>query len=990
MPMATMYRSQRASSQATVLLCDAAAVIVISTALAAVFGWAIRSPALVQVLPSYPPLYPASALALAAAGAGMWGLAHGSPRWVLSGAGVAFLLGALALVEYAAGVDLGIDRLLFVGGVVSEVVPERLPGRMAASTAGCFILTAVSLTLGLAQSPRVRRAGSALTATVVGAFALITFVCYAGGVLDEFRFDVLAGMPIHASVNFGLIAGALVAVAWEDGASAPAGEPLPHWAPWAAGLASLTITLFVWRALVSQHRRQLIAETRAQAFVARHDLERATDALVTTLRVLPATPPTAPDTGETWTATMRRLQAEVPGLMAALRTDRSLNVHIPGKTSASDAALSRALRAALRARETPSGSLTRDSVLVGVAPTTDRQRLFTLAVPICGGGECTGYLVALLNAQRFLGNALHGAAPGYYMVISARGERLFRPAKANVAGSSVAQVVSVDLGSLHLDIEAWPTEERLAVVHPELPDVVAALGILLSGLLVLTFWLVRRFLLQARLQERARMSLALETATDGVWEWDVRSGTGTVSDALWRRLGYDAGDLPWANSLKQWRALVHPDDERRMQHALERHLAGESSTFEVEYRAKARDGDWHTIVERGRVAERDIRGRPLIVLGIAADVTERKRADEALAANERRFRAMFDSAFQFQCLLDLDGRCLEVNRAVLEFAGATTTEVRGRYLWEMPWWQGLNQEQRERVRRACAEAVEGRTVRYELEWVGTAGPALVDFSIKPILDGEGRVGQLLAEGRDVTDRWRAENAMREMETLSTMGRLAARVAHEVNNPLAGIQNSFLLIKDAVPESHPYHSYVGAIEREIARISAVTRQLYETYRPEPDGALDSSVQVILSDAVNLLRQVNRGAKVNVEVDAGGVPAKLPVPGALLGQAAYNLVQNAIEASPPGGVVRVVATMEDSVFLLSVCDQGPGVPAHLREQIFAPFFSTKSGGRTSGMGLGLALVRRSVDALGGRIELRDRAGGGTEFRIQIPLPRGEDTR
>ena len=90
----------------------------------------------------------------------------------------------------------------------------------------------------------------------------------------------------------------------------------------------------------------------------------------------------------------------------------------------------------------------------------------------------------------------------------------------------MAQVVSLDLGSLHLDIEVWPTDERLAVVHPELPDVVAALGLLLSGLLVLTFWLVRRSLLQTRLEQRARLSLALETATDGVWEWDVRSNTG--------------------------------------------------------------------------------------------------------------------------------------------------------------------------------------------------------------------------------------------------------------------------------------------------------------------------------------------------------------------------------------------------------------------------------------------------------------------------------
>jgi PAS domain S-box-containing protein len=986
--MTAMFRPPRASSPATGFLCDAIAVIVIATALGAIVGWIIGNPTLVQVLPNYPPLYPGSALGLAAVAAGLWGLAHRSRRWVWTGGAIALLLSGLALVEYAAGVDLGVDRLLFVGGVVPDLGRDRFPGRMVMSTAVSFALTAAALALGLARLAWLRRAGSALTAAVVGAFALVTFVCYAGGVLDEFRFDVLAGMSIQASLGLGLIAGGLIAIAWEE-ETAGGAWALPHWAPWAVGLASLTITVFVWRALVAQHQRQLAAETRSQALVARHDLESATDALVTTLRVLPGSALVDQDSAENWPGTLRRLLNEVPGMMAALRTDRSLNVHVPGKTSASDSSLSRALRAALRARETPSGRLTRDSVLVGVAPTTDRQRLYTLAVPICGGGECTGYIVALLNAQRFLANALHGATPGYHAVVSARGERLFRPPDLTTAGVAVAQVVSLDLGSLHLDIEVWPTQERLAVVHPQLPDVVAALGLLLSGLLVLTFWLVRRSLLQTRLEQRARLSLALETATDGVWEWDVRNDTGTVSDALWRRLGYGPAELSLVNSLRQWRALAHPDDERRVQQALERHVAGESASFEVEYRIKARDGDWHTIVERGRVAERDIRGRPLIVLGIAADVTERKRADEALAANERRFRAMFDSAFQFECMLGLEGECLEANRGMLEFAGATMQQVRGLKLWDTPWWRGTTEEQRERLRRACADALQGRTVRYEIEWTGTAGPALIDFSIKPILDGEGRVAQLLAEGRDVTDRWRAENAMREMETLSSMGRLAARVAHEVNNPLAGIQNSFLLIKDAVPESHPYHSYVGAIEREIARISAVTRQLYETYRPDPDGRRESSVQTILSDAATLLRQVNRNAKVNVEVDAVGVPPKLPVPGALLRQAAYNLVQNAIEASPPGGVVKVVAKVSESVFSLSVCDQGPGVPAHLREQIFAPFFTTKSGARTSGMGLGLALVRRSVDALGGRIDLRDRPSGGTEFKIQIPLPSEEES-
>jgi signal transduction histidine kinase len=130
-------------------------------------------------------------------------------------------------------------------------------------------------------------------------------------------------------------------------------------------------------------------------------------------------------------------------------------------------------------------------------------------------------------------------------------------------------------------------------------------------------------------------------------------------------------------------------------------------------------------------------------------------------------------------------------------------------------------------------------------------------------------------------------------------------------------------------------------------------------------------------------VNRKSQVKIEVDAGGAPGVLPVPSALLRQAVYNLVQNAVEASPPGGIVKVRAWVERSVFWLSVRDQGPGVPDEMKEKIFEPFMTTKRELKTAGMGLGLSLVRRSVQALGGRIEIHDADGGGAEFRIRLSL-------
>lgn len=530
---------------------------------------------------------------------------------------------------------------------------------------------------------------------------------------------------------------------------------------------------------------------------------------------------------------------------------------------------------------------------------------------------------------------------------------------------------------------ALDNAESLAGVHSDLPAVVATLGAAVSVLLTMTLRLLQGSHSAARTAERARLARAVESATDGLWERNPGTGETSRSAAVWRRLGYDCSTGESPTSVVSWESLIHPEDLPTYDTRMQEHLNGVTDAFEVEYRVRAHNGDWHWIVDRGRVIERDEQNGPVRVAGLSADVTERKRSDQALAESEHRFRTMFDSGFQHQHLLDVDCRLLEANRTSREFAGVKLEQVRGKFFWDTAWWAGQEAGQG-RLRKACADALTGKTVRYQDDIMGADGRVtLMDFSLTPIMDSEHRVIQLLAESRDISERQRVENTVRELDTLTTMGRLAARVAHEINNPLAGIQNSFLLIKGAIPADHPYFAYVGAIEREIARMATITRQLYETYRPDGDGREEASIPVLISDAVTMLRQVNRTSQVKIEVDTSGAPPVLPLPGALLRQAVYNLVQNAVEASPPGGTVWVRAWREENTFLLKVTDQGPGVPADIRSRIFEPFVTTKGGIRTGGMGLGLSLVKRSVLALGGRIDLCDPEGGGAEFQIAIPL-------
>jgi len=145
------------------------------------------------------------------------------------------------------------------------------------------------------------------------------------------------------------------------------------------------------------------------------------------------------------------------------------------------------------------------------------------------------------------------------------------------------------------------------------------------------------------------------------------------------------------------------------------------------------------------------------------DITDRKRAEQALRENEEKFRAIFDSTFHFTGLLTPDGIMLEANRTALDFAGVRLEDVVNRPFWETVWW-GANVTRIRRLKEAIHKAARGIFVRYETEFVGAGNSTMtVDFSLKPVFDSTGRIRLLIAEARDITERKKAEDALRESE-----------------------------------------------------------------------------------------------------------------------------------------------------------------------------------------------------------------------------------
>lgn len=256
----------------------------------------------------------------------------------------------------------------------------------------------------------------------------------------------------------------------------------------------------------------------------------------------------------------------------------------------------------------------------------------------------------------------------------------------------------------------------------------------------------------------------------------------------------------------------------------------------------------------------------------------------------------------------------------------------------------------------------------------------VDTTIVPFLNGDGKPRQYLAIRYDITARKNAEALLREQAALAQLGQLAAVVAHEVRNPLAGLRASLQVIDRRISEARD-RSAIAAMIQRIDSLNDKVEDLLLYARPKPPRLrpvdVTALVHEIAASAQNAMgrrsipiRHVRDHLRVNADPE-------------MLRAALLNLAMNACQAAGTGDVD--IRTREaDGVCRIDVRDRGPGLAPDVRERAFEPFFTT----RTNGTGLGLAIVKRLVELQDGTITLADRPGGGTIARVTLRSLRHPD--
>jgi PAS domain S-box-containing protein len=494
---------------------------------------------------------------------------------------------------------------------------------------------------------------------------------------------------------------------------------------------------------------------------------------------------------------------------------------------------------------------------------------------------------------------------------------------------------------------------------------------------------------------RTFLERVVEASPDLIYVYDLERNRNVYANPQIASLLGLAPDEVLGRDLKH--TVIHPDDVPLLdtQHLAMRQ-APNGRVFEVECRVRDGKGRWRWLRCR-RVAFRREDAAVRQILGVAVDVTERKREEAALAESESRFRSIVETTGEWIWACDASSRITYSNPAVESILGYRPEE-----LTEAAFPDLVHPDDREALTQFFAEAVregsgwKGFIVRCRHKdgtWRSLESDAV------PILE-DGRVTGFRGADRDITQRLRAEEQIREqssrllrVQRMESIGTLAGGIAHDLNNALAPILMGADVLQRKPLDDHG-RRILEAMETSARRGSDLIRQLLTFARgiegeraPLPLGGLVAEVE-------RLARQTfPRGIEIRVKIGDGlSMVLGQPTP---LQQVLMNLTLNARDAMPEGGVLEITA---ENVLIgdasspsravappgpyvaVTVSDTGTGMSPEVVERIFDPFFTTKPLGR--GTGLGLSTTLTIVRGHGGFIDVESRPGAGTTFRVYLP--------
>jgi PAS domain S-box-containing protein len=502
-------------------------------------------------------------------------------------------------------------------------------------------------------------------------------------------------------------------------------------------------------------------------------------------------------------------------------------------------------------------------------------------------------------------------------------------------------------------------------------------------------------------ESAALLAKAEQMARLGSWQIDVITNKVLWSKELFRIFGLQP--QTYGLSIEDYQKFIHPGDADFVIKTMEQLIASGNlnEMISIDYRIVLGDGSMRILHSERAVKEVNGNGKPKLIVGIEQDVTERKKAEEALKESEERFRLVAEAAKVMVYETDISTGKVTILKGSEQLVGYTPDEVNFTVDWVL---SHIHPDDVPKVLAQIKAAVKkGTRENYSLEYRfrhRNGRYITVKDTAKAVRDSAGKTTRLIGRIRDITkrkkDKERIEQYSKHLERLVkertkqlinsekfvAIGQTAGMVGHDIRNPLQAIVSSAYLAKsdlETLPDSPDKSNALEElkyIEEQTTYIDKIVKDLQDYSKQLNPELTEVNIDVLVASCLATVHiPTNIDASMEIEPEI----SKLNLDPLFFRRTMTNLVTNAIQAMPNGGKLTVRGFKKENKAYISVEDNGVGIPEEVKPKLFTPMVTTKA----KGQGLGLAVVKRLLEAQGGTINFESKIGNGTKFIIEFPL-------
>lgn len=466
----------------------------------------------------------------------------------------------------------------------------------------------------------------------------------------------------------------------------------------------------------------------------------------------------------------------------------------------------------------------------------------------------------------------------------------------------------------------------------------------------------------------------------GIWKWNVKENKLHWDESMYKL--YEVNRSQFKLSNESWREMVLPEDREKASHAFYNALLNKKE-FNYNLRILTKNNHIKNISSMAKV-EYDAEGNPLFVYGINIDRTNELEKQSLIEESERFLNETLDTMPAIFYAKDRESKkFIKVNKSYHDFFKTTDPEILGKDNQEL-----FPKEIADHFDKIDAQVYqEGKLIVAEEEAINAAGEKKQFHSYKfPYYDKDNNVYALGGISIDITAQKQLEEQLTHQAKFASIGQLAAGVGHEINNPLAIIKGYLSTIQN----KHPYFSddikaKFEKIDLAVLRIKNIVSGLRAFSRDDGFDETEFDVIQLIEETIFMIEDIysNEGVNIHIENNTDDLLGDLLATGnrGKFQQVIVNLLSNAKDATVEQNdrQINIKISYHGNNLNISVCDNGKGVPAELRDKIFDPFFTTKEVG--SGTGIGLSLSYQIMEELKGNIKL-GKSSNGAEFIVELP--------